>query len=158
LARLGEEARYLEQLRGRLTVCSPVSGLVVTPRLKEQIGQYLRKGDVIGVVEEPAGSDIEITLAEQDVSRIEVGHPVALKARALPFEKFQTKVARIAPAAGHGEVQSTVTVYCPPGDLPRQLRPEMTGTARVYTGRRPIGAVLVNKLLRFVRTEFWLFW
>jgi multidrug efflux pump subunit AcrA (membrane-fusion protein) len=158
LARLEEEARNLEQLRGRLDVCSPVAGLVVTPRLREKTGLYVQEGDVIGVVEEPAGSDIEITLAEQDVSRIEVGLPVALKARALPFEVLQTKVGRIAPAAGHGEVQSTVTVYCRSGHLPRQLRPGMTGTARVYSGRRPIGAVLVNKLLRFVRTEFWLFW
>ena len=158
LARLKEEARYLQQLRGRLNVCSSVPGLVVTPRLKEKIGQYVHEGELIGVIEEPADSDIEITLAEQDVSRIQVGHAVGLKARALPFEKFQTKVERIAPTAGLGEVQSTVTVYCHSGDLPDQLRPGMTGTARIYTGRQPIGKVLVNKLLRFVRTEFWFFW
>ena len=86
------------------------------------------------------------------------GQPVALKARALPFESFQTKVERIAPAAAQGEVQSAVTVYCHSNNLLPELRPGMTGYARVYTGHRPIGEVLVNKLLRFVRTEFWFCW
>jgi hypothetical protein len=31
----------------------------------------------------------------------------------------------------------------------------MTGYARVDTGRRPIGAILLDRILRFVRTEFW---
>jgi multidrug resistance efflux pump len=158
LARLEEEARFLEQLRGRLPVCSSVPGLVVTPRLKEKIGQYVREGELIGVVEEPTGADIEITLAEQDLIRIESNQLVALKARALPFENFQTKVARIAPAASQGDVQSTVTVYCGSGDVSDKLRPGMTGTARIYTGRRPIGVVVVLKLLRYVRTEFWFCW
>ena len=158
VARLQEEARYLEQLRRWLSVCSPVSGLVVTPRLKEKVGQYVREGDVICVVEEPAGSDIEIMLAEQDVGRIQVGQATELKARALPFQRLQTEVARIAPASGRGEVQSTVTVYCSLTDLPDKLRPGMSGYARIYTGRRAIGGVLLNKMLRYVRTEFWFCW
>ena len=38
---------------------------------------------------------------------------------------------------------------------PDELRTEMTGHARVDTGRRTIGAILLNQVLRFVRTEFW---
>ena len=158
LARLTEEANYLEQLQGRLSVCSSITGLIVTPRLKEKTGQYIHEGELIGVIEEPFGSDIEITLAEQDISRIQVGQTVVLKARALPFEKFSTKIMRIAPAAAQGDVQSSIIVYCPSGELSAQLRPGMTGFARVYSGRGPIGEVLLKKVLRFVRTEFWFCW
>jgi multidrug efflux pump subunit AcrA (membrane-fusion protein) len=157
-ARLQEELRYLEQLRGRLRVCSPVAGLVVTTRLKEKVGQYVREGDLIAVVEEPTISEIEITLDEQDVARIQLGNAVALKARALPFQTLQTEVERIAPAADQGKVQGTVAVYCGLTDLPGELRPGMSGYARIYTGRRPIGGVLLNKVLRYVRTEFWFCW
>src|SRR5262249_17033649 len=55
LARLQEEARYLEELQDRLPIHSPVPGLITTPRLKEKVGQYLWEGDLICVVEEPAG-------------------------------------------------------------------------------------------------------
>ena len=39
LARLREEASYLEQLQNKVFVCSPVHGVVTTPRLKEKVGQ-----------------------------------------------------------------------------------------------------------------------
>jgi hypothetical protein len=107
------------------------------------------------VVEEPCGLQAEITLAEQDVARVRAGQAVALKARALPFDIITARVDRVAPAAGRGEVQSSVTIYCRLTSPAKDLRPGMTGHARVYTGRRPVGAILLNRALRFVRTEFW---
>src|SRR5262249_36066815 len=55
LARLREEARYLDGLQNRLRVRSPVAGLITTAHLKEKIGHYVREGELICVVEEPAG-------------------------------------------------------------------------------------------------------
>jgi hypothetical protein len=49
----------------------------------------------------------------------------------------------------------TVTVYCRVDRVPIGLFPGMTGDARIGCGRRPAGAVLASRLLRFVRTEFW---
>jgi multidrug efflux pump subunit AcrA (membrane-fusion protein) len=155
LARLQEEARYLEQHRDKLSVHSPVAGSVTTPRLKEKVGQYVREGDLICVVEELAGMEVEITLAEQDVARVCPGQAAVLRVRALPFETLETHVDRIAPAAGHGDVQSTVTVYCRLDDCPPGLRPGMTGYGRVYTGPRPVGRVLLDRALRWLRTECW---
>jgi len=48
--------------------------------------------------------ETDIELAEQDVGRVRDGQTVKLKARALPFETFKTKVARIAPSAEPGEL------------------------------------------------------
>jgi hypothetical protein len=106
-------------------------------------------------VEAKGGLEAEIALTEQDVARVRPGQDVRLKARALPFETFATQVDRIAPAAGRGEAQSSITVYCRLDHAPADLRSEMTGHAHVATGRRPIGAILLDRLLRFVRTEFW---
>jgi multidrug efflux pump subunit AcrA (membrane-fusion protein) len=155
LARLHEEARYLGGVQSKLVVCSPVSGLVTTPRLKETVGQYVREGDLICLVEEPSLLEAEICLDEQDVFRVRSGQPVALKARAHPLMTFPARLERLAPTAGRGEVQSTVTVYCRLEDPAGSLRPGMTGHARVYTGRRPVGAILFDRAVRFLRTEFW---
>src|SRR5262249_61744324 len=78
LARLREEVRYLDQLRDRLSVHSPVPGLVTTARLKEKVGQYVTEGELVLLVEEPAGLEVEITLAEQEVERVRPGQTVAL--------------------------------------------------------------------------------
>ena len=48
-----------------------------------------------------------------------------------------------------------MTVYCRLENPGGELRPGMTGHARVYTGRRPIGDILTDRALRHVRTEFW---
>src|SRR5207249_9543768 len=50
-ARLQEEVRYLEGVRERLPIQSPVAGVIVTPRLKEKFMHYVREGDIIAVVE-----------------------------------------------------------------------------------------------------------
>ncbi len=154
LARLQEEARYLEELQGKLQVVSPASGLVMTPYLKEKVGQYVREGDLICLIEEPTVLQAEIALSEQDVTRVVPGQAVDLKVRALPYDTLQAQVERIAPSAGKGDVQSTVTVYCRLQNA-RDLKPGMTGHARVYTARRPTGAIVLDGVLRFVRTEFW---
>jgi putative peptide zinc metalloprotease protein len=155
LDRLREEARYLEQLRDKLPIHSPVPGLVMTPRLKEKVGQYVREGELICVVEEPGVLEVEITLAEQEVARVRPGQTVALRLRALPFETLPAQVDRVAPAAGGDDVQSTVTVYCRLEDCPDGMLPGMTGYGRIYTSRRSVGAILLDRALRWLRTECW---
>jgi multidrug efflux pump subunit AcrA (membrane-fusion protein) len=155
LARLQEEARHLEDVRARLPIHSPVAGLITTPRFKERVGQFIREGELICVVEEPALLEAEIALAEQDVARVRSGQLVELKARALPFDTFMAQLDRIAPTAGRGDVQSTVTLYCRLANEGSELRPGMTGHARVFTGRQSVGRVLLDRGLRFLRTEFW---
>jgi multidrug efflux pump subunit AcrA (membrane-fusion protein) len=155
LARLQDEARYLEGVQARLPVSSPVAGLIATPRLQEKVGQFVHEGDLICLVEEPALLEAEVVVAEQDAAHLQVGQQIALKARALPFTTFTAQVERIAPTAGHGDVQSSVTVYCRLENEGADLRPGMTGHARVFTGRHSVGRVLLERGLRFLRTEFW---
>ena len=155
LARLKEEASYLEGLQEKLALHSPIAGLIVTPHLAEKVGQYFEEGEIICEVQDPSGLEAEITLAEQEVARIEPDQRVELKARAMPFQNFQAKVERIAPAAVRGELQSTIIVYCHLEDSSTDMRPGMTGYARIYTGRRPVGEIVSDRILRFLRTEFW---
>jgi hypothetical protein len=38
------------------------------------------------------------------------------------------------------------------------LRPEMTGTAKIYCGQRRLFDVLTRRLARYLRVEFWSWW
>jgi RND family efflux transporter MFP subunit len=161
-SRLGsarEHAKYLEGVAAKLEVRSPVAGLVMTPRLKERAGQYLHEGDLVCVVEDPTILRAELKLPEQEMERVRPGQRVELKARALPFEPFTGAVERLAPAVaaetGSATGQNSVTVYVAIDGLHDDLKPGMTGHARVNCGRGASGRVLGEKLLRFLRTEFW---
>lgn len=161
LDRLGEDLGYLQQLQERLEIRSPVGGVVTTARLREMQGQYFPEGELLCEVEELSELEIEITLAEQDVSRIRSGQSVGIKPRSMPFEMIEARLDRIAPravVAESGETQSHVSVYCRVENgehLNRKLRSNMTGYARIYGDRRPVGDMLFDRATRFLRTEFW---
>jgi HlyD family secretion protein len=153
LARLREEQRYLERQQGQLALVSRSAGLITTPHLREKVGQYVREGDLLCTIEEPADLQAEVVVPEQEVARVRAGQPVECKARALPFTTLTTTVDRIAPAA-NGTGQGQVTVYCRLAGS-AELRPGMTGHARISTGRRSVAAIGIDRALRYVRTEFW---
>jgi multidrug resistance efflux pump len=154
LARLYEEARYLDQLAHALLLSSPVAGVVTTPRLRERVGHYLREGELICTFEDRVAPEVELTLSEENTARVQPGQEVGLKARALPFESFTARVDRKASVAARGEQQSTVAIYCRLHGAPAELQPGMTGYDRVYTGRRRVSAIALDRAVRFLRTEF----
>ena len=155
VARFQEETRYLRDLEQRLSLCSPVDGSIITPRLKEKIGTYFPEGELICEIEDPQTLEVVITLDEEQAADVQPGQNVRLKARALPFEIFEAQVERIAPRAVAGDLQSTVTVYCQMSESTVELRSGMTGHARIVYSESPLGVILVKRCLRLVRTEFW---
>jgi multidrug resistance efflux pump len=159
VARLQEEERYLHELQTKLVVYSPVSGVVTTPRLREKIGQHFPEGELIGLVEDPGSLEAEIRLDERSVRRVGEFQLVALKARGFPLESIPAHIRRLAPAATTPEANtamtSHVTVFCDLDHPDPRLAPGMGGYARIYTGRRPVGSILLDRLLRHLRTEYW---
>ncbi len=176
LARVEAEVRYLEGLRDKLVITSPVSGVITTPRLKERVGRFLSEGQPICTVETLANLEAEIAVTEQDVLRVRPGQEIHLRARSLPFQTLSGRVERIAPrtpeapnpnaavpglegrgasSAELGQKPESVIIYCRLDGSPWGLQPGMTGHARIHCGRRPIGEILAFHLRRFLRTEFW---
>jgi len=169
LAVVREELAYLKTLTTKVVVPCPVTGVVTTPRPKEQVGRFVKEGDLICVVEEPGALEAEIAMAEQDVGRIRPGQPVELRVRSLPLETIHGRVVRLAPAAtrpetgpalgtvapARGEAAGTITVYCQLDAAGPDLRPGVTGYARVACGQRTVGDIAWDRVRRLVRTEFW---
>jgi multidrug efflux pump subunit AcrA (membrane-fusion protein) len=158
LHRLEAELAYVEQLQSRVRVVSGVAGVIVTPHLNEKVGQYLKEGDPICEIEDPGSLVVEIPMLEQDVTDVEPGQVVELRPRALPFQTFTGTVERVAPLAAKVEktdTQSTITLYCRLNDTAEGLQSGMTGYARINRGQRPVGTVLLTRVLRYLRTEFW---
>jgi hypothetical protein len=127
----------------------------VTHRLKEKRGQFFNEGELVCEVEGLSQLETEITLHEQEVPDVRPGQKVELKARALPFKTFEAQVDRIAPRAKTGTLESTVIVYCRLEHPDPDLLPGMTGFARIYCDPQPAGRIFLDKIMRFVRTEFW---
>lgn len=162
--RLSAELDYLKKQKEMLTVRAPVSGLVCAPRLREKVGQFAPQGSVLCQIEDPGTPHVEIFISEDDAASVKPGQVVQLKARSLPFETFQGTVARIAPAAAKPQeavasqqtvVRQSVVVHCTVEGADNKLKSGMTGFGRIYRGNNKIGAILLAKCYRYIRTEFW---
>src|SRR5205085_1463998 len=123
--------------------------------LHQRVGQWFHEGELICVIEDSSNLEVDVAVDEQEASRVELGQSADLKVRALPFQTFNASVDRIAPSAVPGEVQSTIHVYLRLDNANGDLKPGMSGHARIHGGKRQLGSVLTEKVMRFLRTEVW---
>ncbi|WP_166822533.1 efflux RND transporter periplasmic adaptor subunit [Thalassoroseus pseudoceratinae] len=163
LTRLEAELEFLKAEQTKLKIASPVSGVVATQHMQEKYGQLVLKGGLVCIVENIENARIEITVPEEDVAGLEVGQHVQMKARSLPFELVEARVEKIAPTIAAPEVigqqptptTNTFTVYCGVDNPDGELKTGMTGFARISRDETALGSLLINKVLKYVRTEFW---
>lgn len=161
IARLQAHHHYLEEQLKLLQVRSPIDGVVTTHKLKDKIGQAVKKGDLIAEVHEMRTVLVEIAVPEKEIADVQVGARVALKARAHPQARFEGKVAAIAPVATQPEdwrTDRTVRVTTRLDNAALLLKPEMTGHAKIYCGERRVIDLITRRLVRFLKVEFWSWW
>jgi putative peptide zinc metalloprotease protein len=161
ISRLEAQGHYLQEQLQSTRIVSPIAGVIITRRLKEKGGQYARKGDLIAQVNELRTVTAETSIPEKEIADVMVGQRVVVKTRAYPETSFYGTVAAIAPTVTDkdpmkGEQTIFVTTVLP--NESHLLKPEMTGTAKIYCGRRSIFHLLTRRLARYIRVEFWSWW
>jgi putative peptide zinc metalloprotease protein len=161
IARLRSQRGHLLEHLELLSVMSPNSGVITTPKPREKIGQHVKKGDLIVEVHEVKTITAEIAVSEKEIGDVRVGQPVVLKARAFPELTFTGTVTSIAPAALKEEQagrEKIVRVMTDTDNRELLLKSEMTGTAKIFCGPRRIVDLLTRRLARYIRVEFWSWW
>ncbi len=179
IARLCAQRDYqAEQLR-LVSVVTPIAGVIATPtrQLREMIGRQVNKGDLIAEVHELNTITAEIAIPEKEIGDVQVGRSVFVKARAYPEQTFAGTVTAIATtvngnsgattvsgastvttAQSTPEGERTVLVTTQLDNTSHLLKPEMTGKAKIYCGKRPIFDLITRRLARTVKVELWSWW
>ncbi len=161
LTRLGAQQKYLQSQLERLRIVSPLAGVVTTHRLKERLGNNLKKGELLAEVHQLQTVNAEIAVPEKEISEVQVGQPVVLKARAYLDQSFRGKVISISPVATvptNGLPQRSFLVVTELDNRTQALRPEMSGNAKISCGARRLYEIVFRRLIRFIRVEFWSWW
>ena len=161
LSRLQAQKRYLEEQLQLLTILSPIDGIITTHKLKDKVGQDVKKGDLITKVHAMQTVTVEIAIPEKEIADVKIGQKVMLKARAYPHSNFQGCVTSIAPVATEPDeprAERTVLVTTQLDNATLLLKPEMTGHAKVYCGEQRLIDLVMRRLIRFVKVEFWSWW
>ncbi|HEY9886432.1 MAG TPA: efflux RND transporter periplasmic adaptor subunit [Vampirovibrionales bacterium] len=140
-SQLEEAERQLEiykREREALTLRSPIDGVVLTLKTEMLVGQNFNKGDIVATVANTQKASASLQLPEEDRTFVKNGQRITFRIRAVNDRVFEGTVEKIAPITSETGDESnrrriweiTSTINNPQGDL----RPGMTGYARVHTG------------------------
>jgi HlyD family secretion protein len=135
-------------------VVSPITGRVVTPRMEEKANTYVDSGTPICEVVDTLTMRAEILVPERELDAIRPGQKVEVKVRSYPERSFFGKVVFIAPKVDKGAITNTLRVISLLENPEHLLKPEMTGQAKIYCGKRSVLALAVRRFMRWVRVEF----
>jgi multidrug resistance efflux pump len=154
------DRRRLEGDLQRVVVVAPHAGVMVTPKLRERVGEFLRPGDLLGEVHAVETVQAEIDVPERDIGDVQVGQRGDLRLRAYPGRTFTGRVTAIAPAADTSTLLGgrTVRVTIEIANEAGLLKPHLTGYARIDCGTARALDLLTRRFRRFVRVEFWSWW
>ncbi len=153
----GQLALLNDQLeRTRLKVPPGVSGVVLTLRPHEKLGEQLRAGETFVVLGRTDRLEVEARVGQNDIERVAAGQRVRLKVPARPdylFVGTVTGIAAYADSSYRGEPTFVVTAGL--DNTQELLRPGMQARAKIVGARRPIGYLIARPFVRWFQMRFW---
>jgi multidrug resistance efflux pump len=155
---LRREVAVLDEQLRYMTIRTPVSGVVFTPRPEERLGAKMDEGNTLVVVGRTDTLELEFAVDQRDVARVQVGDEVHLRVDALPQRTFVGRVTWLGslPADTAGGASFPVRALVPnPAGV---LRPGMRAHARVLTAPASLVGRLFRTPARQVRLLWWRLW
>ncbi len=164
---LGRQTHELSDVVASLQLTSPISGIVLTPRLADRLGTQLPAGTELAEVADLRQMRARIYISEHDLYKVRVGQPARLQVQGF-FQKWDSSVASLAPVSTDMDPRlsgpNKFEGLHPPNfyvvDLQiansdARLKPGMVGTGRVYGGRRSMVGLGWDSLSRFISRKVW---
>ena len=134
---------------------APIGGVIVTPKIEEKRGQFIRRGEVFCETADVNPVVIEAAIPEEDIGLVNLGEEVWLKANAFPAQKFVGRVTQISPQAITEQGARVFIVRAAIENTEQNLRTGMIGRVKVLTGPRSVSYVLLRDPFRWLQKTVW---
>ncbi|HZA97960.1 MAG TPA: GAF domain-containing protein [Gemmatimonadales bacterium] len=153
-----QELALLEEQVEFLTVRAPVAGMVLTPRLHEQIGTSLDEGDLLMTLGRTDSLELEFGVAQRDIHRVRPGQEVRLRVDALPQRTFYGRVTSVGQLPFDTLPEVRYPVRAEVANAEGVLKPQMAAYARVLTEPTSAMGRIIQAPLRWGRLLWWKLW
>src|SRR5205823_12568032 len=150
---LAERNQILRQQAEQLTLSSNISGVVVTPRVQDLVGSYLKAGAEAMEVADISAMEARIYVAESDLRKISMGSPTSIHIDGLgsAYRGTVTSITSVEAQMEEGVMEKQYyTGLHPPrfylAEITVQnsnaaLKIGMTGVAKIFLGRRSLAGL-----------------
>ncbi len=159
--------RLAEAQARQLTVRSPVTGVVITPRVHDLVGSYVTAGTKLAEISDTTVMRARVFVHEPEMKKLQhiTGNAVWIEGT---WSARSGEVAAISPAARElaagleapakyegirNPAFFTVDILLP--NSAGDLRPGMTGTAKLYGRRRSVLASVLGPLVNALARRLW---
>lgn len=147
-------ALIAEQIK-RTSLVSPIEGYVVSGDLSQLIGTPVNRGDTLFEIAPLQAYRVVLQLDERDAGFIVEGLHGSLVLNGSPGEELPMRVRRLTPVAESHGGRNFFRVEAELVDTHANLRPGMTGVARVDAGEASLGWILTHRLVNWLKLTFW---
>ena len=155
---LRREVALLDEEVELTTVRAPAGGMVLTPRVQEQVGRSLEEGDLLLTLGRTDSLELEFGVAQRDIGRVRPGQEVRLRVDAMPQRTFVGRVRSVAPAPADSTADVEYPVRAMVANPDGVLKPSMAAFVRVLTDPASAAARLVRGPARWTRLLWWRIW
>ena len=156
LRRHETERDRLEFLASRATVTASEAGVVLQGDWPQRIGERIERGQPLFEVAPLEHLRAVIHVDESQIDRVQVGSRGQLATRAEPEQVFGFTVERIVPVGEPLQGSNVFQVHARLDVRAAWMRPGMSGTARINTGRESVAWIATHKLVDFLRLKLWM--
>ena len=156
MQRYQAKVNILNQRLEHLEVRSPIDGVVVAGDLEKAVGVPLELGQTLFEIAPLDTMVAEIGIPESEAQYVKPGMSVQLKFDSFPFQTFSAKIQRVHPRAETFENASVFIAEVVLENSAGQLRPGMSGSAKVSSGWSPLAWNLFHRPWESIR--YWTIW
>jgi putative peptide zinc metalloprotease protein len=164
---LAERMRNVQRVAASQRIESPLTGVVLTPRLRDRLGEYVPAGTVLAEVADLSTMRAHMYVSEHDMNKLHRDASARLQVDGM-FEKRDAQSVAIAQLAvemepGLMDLSKYAGMRAPkfyPVDMvvanpDGRLSPGMVGTARIYGRRRSLAGFAWQEVADFIGRKVW---
>ncbi|MGC2417967.1 MAG: efflux RND transporter periplasmic adaptor subunit [Candidatus Acidiferrales bacterium] len=166
-SRLAIQASELQTETSGLSVLSPISGVVLTPRVADRLGTYAPAGTTLAEVADLSRMRARIFVSEHDLYKVAIGARARLEVDGL-WGRLDGRVTSLAPKSSEIDPAlaqasqfrglAMTSFYAAQMEIDNpdgRLKPGMIGTARIYGERRSLAGLVWQEGWRFFARKMW---
>jgi multidrug resistance efflux pump len=139
----------------RTRLVAPASGVILTPRLQERVGQSVERGAEFAVVGDVGAVTAEVAIPEPDAAYVRAGSPVALKLNPLPTRTFHATVTRVGARIREDGEDRYLVAEVNVNNSDGALKAGMVGRGKIRAGNRSIAVLLLRRPARWIYNKIW---
>lgn len=139
----------------RSRLVAPFDGVVIKGDLTQNLGAPVHKGEVLMLLSPSDSFRLIVEVDEGDIAAVRPrqGGRLALAARPEAALRFTTR--RVVPLATAADGRNYFEVEAALDDPPPDLRPGLSGVAKIEVGRRSLGWLLFHRAADWLRIALW---